>query len=103
MMPMRSFGRASMNFRVTSRIASTRVASWPPMVKSFVSIEPETSSPRLMTIPPGRVLACPCLAPDGEIFRQHRAGNVQHEHDVNSACLDLRETLTKLRSRESNY
>src|SRR5262249_20469127 len=51
MMPMRSFGRASMNFRVTSRIASTRVASWPPMVKSLVSIEPETSRTSMMSIP----------------------------------------------------
>src|SRR5262245_57596932 len=51
MMPMRSFGRASMNFRVTSRIASTRVASWPPMVKSLVSIDPETSSTSMMSIP----------------------------------------------------
>jgi len=47
---MRSFGRASMNFCVTSRIASTRVASWPPIVKSFVSIEPETSSTSMISI-----------------------------------------------------
>ena len=40
-----------MNFRVTSRIASTRVASWPPIVKSFVNIEPETSSTSMMSIP----------------------------------------------------
>ena len=51
MMPIRSFGRPSINLRVTSRIASTRVASCPPMVKSFVSIEPETSSTSMMSIP----------------------------------------------------
>ena len=40
-----------MNFRVTSRMASTRVASCPPMVKSFVSIDPETSSTSMISIP----------------------------------------------------
>src|SRR5262249_42217639 len=39
------------NLRVTSRIASTRVASCPLMVKSLVSIDPETSSVRIMSIP----------------------------------------------------
>src|SRR5207253_1449777 len=49
--PIRSFGRASMNLRVTSRTASNRVASSPPMVKSFTSIELETSSTSMMSIP----------------------------------------------------
>src|SRR5712691_10278938 len=57
MMPMRSFGRPSINFRVTSRIASTRVASEPPIVKSFVNIDPETSSTSIMSIP----LASTCV------------------------------------------
>ena len=51
MMPIRSFGRASINLRVTSRIASTRVACSPPIVKSLVSIDPETSSTSMMSIP----------------------------------------------------
>src|SRR5256714_353904 len=51
MMPIRSLGRASMNLRVTSRIASIRVACSPPIVKSFVSIEPETSSASMISIP----------------------------------------------------
>src|SRR2546430_12112656 len=51
MIPIRSLGRASMNLRVTSRIASIRVACSPPIVKSFVSIEPETSSARIISIP----------------------------------------------------
>src|SRR6266487_7127102 len=51
MIPIRSFGRPSMNFLVTSRIASSRVASSPPIVKSFVSIDPETSSTSMMSIP----------------------------------------------------
>ena len=57
MMPMRSFGRPSMNLRVTSRIASTRVACSPPIVKSLISIEPETSSTIMMSIP----LASTCV------------------------------------------
>src|SRR6267378_39681 len=40
-----------MNLRVTSRTASRRVASSPPMVKSFVNIEPDTSSTSMMSIP----------------------------------------------------
>ena len=40
-----------MNFRVTSRIASIRVAESPPTVKSFVNIEPETSSTTMMSMP----------------------------------------------------
>src|SRR2546423_5637320 len=51
MMPIRSLGRASMNLRVTSRIASIRVAASPPIEKSFVSIDPETSSARMISIP----------------------------------------------------
>ena len=40
-----------MNLRVTSRTASRRVASSPPMVKSFVNMEPETSSTSMISIP----------------------------------------------------
>ena len=69
-MPMRSLGRASMNLRVTSRIASMRVAWSPPTVKSLVSIEPR---------------------------------NVEHEHDVDSACLHLREAFAELRTRQSDH
>src|SRR5438874_1940561 len=43
--------RPSMNFRVTSRIASSRVARSPPIVKSLVSIDPDTSSTSIMSIP----------------------------------------------------
>ena len=43
------------------------------------------------------------LAADCKIFRQHRAGNVQHEHYVDSARLDLREAFAELRTRESNH
>jgi hypothetical protein len=50
-----------------------------------------------------RVHACRFLATDREIFRQHRAGNVQNEHDVNSARLDLREAFAELRSSECNH
>src|SRR5438552_9273048 len=50
-MPIRSLGLPSINLRVTSRIASTRVASCPPIVKSFVSMDPETSSTSMMSIP----------------------------------------------------
>src|SRR6266571_7416822 len=57
MIPILSFGRPSMNFRVTSRMASPRVASCPPIVKSFVSIDPETSSTSMMSIP----LASTCV------------------------------------------
>ena len=55
-MPMRSLGRASMNLRVTSRTASTRVASSPPIAKSFVSIDPDTSSTSIMSIPLASIL-----------------------------------------------
>src|SRR2546423_288230 len=51
MMPIRSLGRPSMNFRVTSRIASMRVADSPPTLKSFVNIEAETSRASMMSIP----------------------------------------------------
>ncbi len=50
-----------------------------------------------------RIDACRFLAADCEILRQHRAGNVQHEHDVDSAGLDLREAFAELRTRESNH
>src|SRR2546423_8834123 len=40
-----------MNFRVTSRIASIRVADSPPTLKSFVSIDAETSSASMMSMP----------------------------------------------------
>src|SRR3954462_8057895 len=50
-MPIRSLGRASMNFRVTSRIASIRVADSPPILKSFVNIDAETSSASMISIP----------------------------------------------------
>src|SRR4030095_6004397 len=56
--PIQSFGRASINFRVTSRTASRRVASSPPMVKSFASIEFETSSTSMMSMP----LASTCVS-----------------------------------------
>src|SRR6266480_1808979 len=55
---LRLFGRASINFRVTSRTASNRVASSPPMVKSFASIEFETSSTSMMSMP----LASTCVS-----------------------------------------
>src|SRR5207244_5832668 len=50
-MPMRSLGRPSINLRVTSRTPSSRVASWPPIVKSFANIEFETSSTSMMSMP----------------------------------------------------
>ena len=50
-----------------------------------------------------RVHARRFLAADREVFRQHRTGNVQHEHDVNSASLDLCEALAELRAREGNH
>src|SRR3954471_4358812 len=50
-MPMRSLGRPSINLRVTSRTASSRVASSPPIVKSLVSIEFETSRTSIMSMP----------------------------------------------------
>ena len=43
------------------------------------------------------------LAADRKIFRQHRAGDVQHEHDVDSAGLDLRKALAELRTRKTNH
>ena len=46
--------------------------------------------------------ACRLLAADGEILGQHRAGNVEHEHDVDAARLDLRETLAELRTRQGD-
>ena len=46
-----------MNFRVTSRIASIRVADSPPTLKSFVNIEAETSRARMMSMP----LASTCV------------------------------------------
>ena len=33
------------------------------------------------------------LSADGEIFRQHRVRNVEHEHDVDAARFDLREAF----------
>ena len=42
------------------------------------------------------------LQPDGEIFNQHRAGNVEHEHDVDSARLHLIQRLAQLRTGKSN-
>src|SRR4030095_14831879 len=52
---------------------------------------------------PNRIYASRFLASDREIFRQHRSGNVQHEHDVDSAGLDLRQAFAELRARESHY
>src|ERR1041385_229146 len=57
MIPLVSLGRPSMNFRVTSRIASIRVADSPPTLKSFVNIDAETSSARMMSMP----LASTCV------------------------------------------
>src|SRR6476646_996021 len=56
-MPIRSLGRASMKLRVTSRIASIRVAACPPILKSFVNIEAETSSASTISMP----LASTCV------------------------------------------
>ncbi len=50
-MPMRSLGRASMKRWVISLMASTRFARLPPRVKSSVSMERETSSAIMMSIP----------------------------------------------------
>ena len=50
-----------------------------------------------------RVDACRFLTPDREIFGQHRAGNVEYEHNVDSARFDLREALAELRTREGNH
>ena len=37
---------------------------------------------------------------DREIFCQHRSGNIEHEHDVDPAGLDLGETFAQLRPRQ---
>ena len=42
------------------------------------------------------------IAADGEIFRQHRARNIEHEHDVDPARLDLGQTFPELRPRQRN-
>jgi hypothetical protein len=52
---------------------------------------------------PNRIYAGRFLAADREIFGQHRAGNVQHQHDVDSAGFDLCKTFAKLRTGESNH
>src|SRR6266478_1232376 len=43
------------------------------------------------------------LPADGKIFRQHRARDVEHEHDINPARLDLSKAFAKLRTRQPNY
>ena len=43
------------------------------------------------------------LAADRKILRQHRAGDIQHEHDVDPARLDLGKALAELRTRKRNY
>ena len=40
------------------------------------------------------------VAADGEIFCQHRTGNIEHEHDVDAARLHLSKALAELRSRQ---
>ena len=42
------------------------------------------------------------LSANCKIFREHRSGDVQHEHDINPAGLDLRETFAELRTRQRN-
>ena len=46
---------------------------------------------------PGRFLST-----DRKIFCQHRPGDIEHEHDIDPAGFDLRETFAKLRTRECN-
>src|SRR5437870_13853902 len=43
------------------------------------------------------------LPPDRKIFRQHRAGDVQPQHDINPARLDLSKASAELRTRQPNY
>ena len=78
---MRSLGRASMKRWVISLMASTRLARSPPMEKSSVSMERDTSSAIMMSMP----LASTCVnellncgrasarRPGGKRQRQQRA------------------------------
>src|SRR5262249_3135316 len=46
-----------------------------------------------------RIYARRFLSADCKIFRQHRAGDIQYEHDIDPARLDLSKTLAELRTR----
>ena len=46
-----------------------------------------------------RVDAGGLVAADREILRQHRTGNIEHEHDVDPARFDLGQALAQLRPR----
>ena len=50
-----------------------------------------------------RIYARRFLAADCKIFGQHRAGDIQHEHDVDTAGFDLREAFAELRTRKTNH
>ena len=47
-----------------------------------------------------RIHARRFLAADRKIFREHRSGDIKHEHNVDSARVYLSETLPELRTRE---
>src|SRR5262249_33191167 len=40
------------------------------------------------------------LSPDCKILREHRSGDVKHEHNIDPTCFHFGETFTKLRTRE---
>ena len=46
---------------------------------------------------PHRIEAGRLFATDGEVFRQHRAGNIEHEHDVDAARFYLGQAFPELR------
>src|SRR6266576_329897 len=49
-----------------------------------------------------RVEASRLFAADGEVFRQHGARNIEHEHDVDSARFHLGEAFSELRPGDGN-
>src|SRR6516164_5908865 len=51
MRPMRSLGRPSMNLETTDLTTAMRLTRWLSTEKSSACIEPETSSPRTMSMP----------------------------------------------------